>query len=232
MLLGLTTSGYHACPTCGPSLVASRPIHLKKVIFENHHRFLPYNHSKFEPSLKGVPSHLMSVGDWQVYWNGVENAPPPGMTRYSIFFRLPYWSELKINHLLDPMHIFKNVAQQIWDHITSARDNLGVRQDLQLMGRLPDTWPIQAQNGKFILPKAPWILSKEEEKRVKTVIKSFRTPTGYMRSLKGAFTKSKKRGSEQLYGLKTHDWHKMLQVWMTSFLPVHIENKQVCINVK
>ena len=154
----------------------------------------------------------MSVGDWQVYWNGVENPPPPRMTRYSIFFHLPYWTRLKINHLLDPMHIFKNVAQQIWDHITSARDNLGVREDLQLSGRLPLAWPREGQNGKIILPKAPWILNKEEEKRVQTMIKSFCTPTGYMQSLKGAFTKLKHRGSKKLYGLKTHDWHKMLQV--------------------
>ncbi|KAI5061146.1 hypothetical protein GOP47_0023651 [Adiantum capillus-veneris] len=32
-----------------------------------------------------------------------------------------------------------------------------------------------------------------------------------MRSLKGAFTKTKKGGSTQLYGLKSHDWHKILQ---------------------
>ena len=106
----------------------------------------------------------------------MENAPPPGMTRYSIFFCLPYWSELKINHLLDPLHIFKNVAQQIWDHITSACDNLAVREDLQLTRRLHDTWPLEGQKGEVILPKAPWILSKEEEKRVKTMIRSFCTP--------------------------------------------------------
>ncbi|KAI5084158.1 hypothetical protein GOP47_0000327 [Adiantum capillus-veneris] len=32
-----------------------------------------------------------------------------------------------------------------------------------------------------------------------------------MRLLKGAFTKTKKGGSTQLYGLKSHDWHKILQ---------------------
>ena len=127
------------------TLVASRPIHLKKILYENHYHFLPCNHSKFKPSFKGVPSHCMSVGDWQAYWNGMENPPPPGMTRYSIIFGLPYWTQLKINNLLDPMHIFKNVTQQIWDHITSARDNLGVREDLQLSGRLPIAWPRAGQ---------------------------------------------------------------------------------------
>ena len=70
---------------------------------------------------------------------------------------------------------------------------------------------------KIVLPKAPWILTKGEEKRVKGEISSFRTPTVYMRSLKGVFTKTKKRGSTQLYGLKTHDWHKMLQVCFPLF---------------
>ena len=51
-----------------------------------------------------------------------------------------------------------------------------------------------------------------EQERMKQVIASIRTPTGYMRSLKGAFTKIKKGGSTQLYGLKSHDWHKILQV--------------------
>lgn len=154
----------------------------------------------------------MTIGDWEAYWNGMESPPPPGMTRYSIFYRLPYWAHLKINHLLDPMHIFKNVAQGIWDHLISVRDSLGVREDMRSIGRLPNTWPREGKSGKLVLPKAPWILTKKEEKRVKDSIASFRTPTGYMRSLKGAFTKTKKRGSTQLYGLKTHDWHKMLQV--------------------
>ena len=33
-----------------------------------------------------------------------------GMKRKSIFYDLPYWEHIKISHLLDPMHIFKNVS--------------------------------------------------------------------------------------------------------------------------
>ena len=84
---------------------------------------------------------------------------------------------------------------------------------MQALSPLPDTWPREEEpSGKIVFPKAPWVLTKGEEKRVKENIASFWTPTGYMRSLKGAFTSTKKRGSTQLYGLKTHDWHKMLQV--------------------
>ena len=169
------------------------------------------------PSSSEVSPHTMSPSDWQEYWNGSTSHPPPGMSRYSIFFRLPYWARLKINHLVDPMHIFKNVAQNIWDHLIGARDSLGVREDMHSIGRLSDTWPREAPSGKIVLPKAPWILTKGEEKRVKGEIASFRTPIEYMRTLKGALTKTKKRGSTQLYVLKSHDWHKMLQVCFPLF---------------
>ena len=72
--------------------------------------------------------------------------------------------------------------------------------------------------GKVILPKAPWILSKVEQERMKSVITSIRTPIGYMRSLRGAFTRAKQGGPTQLYGLKSHDWHKVLQVTFAAFL--------------
>ena len=71
---------------------------------------------------------------------------------------------------------------------------------------------------KVILPKAPWILSKVEHEHMKGVITSIRTPTGYMRSLRGAFTKTKQGGPTQLFGLKSHDWHKVLQVTFAAFL--------------
>ena len=133
------------------------------------------------------------------------------LCRYSIFFRLPYWTHLKINHLLDPMHIFKNVGSSIWEHIIGRRDNVSVREDLRVAGRMRQAWP-REEDGHVRLPPAPWIISKKEEKQVKQAITTLRTPTGCMRSLKGAFTTTKKRGVEQLYGLKSHDWHKMLQV--------------------
>jgi len=35
---------------------------------------------------------------------------PIRMKRKSTFYELPYWENLKIGHLLDPMHILKNVS--------------------------------------------------------------------------------------------------------------------------
>jgi hypothetical protein len=34
---------------------------------------------------------------------------PIGMKRISVFYEIPYWEDLKIAHLIDSMHIFKNV---------------------------------------------------------------------------------------------------------------------------
>ena len=111
------------------------------------------------------------------------------------------------------MHVFKNVGQAIWEHITGKKDSLSVREDMRAIRRLPpSTSPRMGPSAKMILPKASWILSRVERERMKGVMASIRTPIGYMRSLKGAFTKTKKRGSTQLYGLRSHDWHKMLQV--------------------
>ena len=44
---------------------------------------------------------------------------PIGMKRKFFFYELPYWKHLKISHLLDPMHIFKNVSSSLWRHIKS-----------------------------------------------------------------------------------------------------------------
>ena len=41
---GLATSGYHACPHCGPAINARYSQSLKKMIYQGHKRFLPDNH--------------------------------------------------------------------------------------------------------------------------------------------------------------------------------------------
>ena len=79
----MSTSGYHACPRCGDSLVAIRPTHLKRVIYENHHCFLPDSHPKHRPSCIGIPLKSLSVGDWKEAWQQTSGNPPPqGMRRY------------------------------------------------------------------------------------------------------------------------------------------------------
>ena len=56
---------------------------------------------------------------------------PTGMKRKFVFYELPYWEHLKIIHLLDPIHIVKNVSSYLWRHISlKENDTLVVRRDL------------------------------------------------------------------------------------------------------
>jgi hypothetical protein len=56
---------------------------------------------------------------------------PIGMKRKYVFYELPYWGNLKISHLLDLMHILKNVSSYLWRHISSNKsDTLAIRRDL------------------------------------------------------------------------------------------------------
>ena len=56
------------------------------------------------------------------------------MEERSIFFDLPYWSDLDVRHCIDVMHVEKNVYDSLIDallNITSkTKDVLKCRQDL------------------------------------------------------------------------------------------------------
>ena len=91
------------------------------------------------------------------------------MKTLNCFHSLPYWHKLLINHLLDPMHIFKNVSQVIWDHIIGKRDTIGCCRDLEKVNRMPHLWIDESGN----LPVAPWVLSKQEMTLVKETTEKF-----------------------------------------------------------
>lgn len=154
------------------------------------------------------PPTRMSVADWHKLWIESETKPINGMKRLSIFHCLPYWNNLLINHLLDPMHIFKNVAESIWKHMAGDKDSMHAREDLQLSKTKKEYWPKLGADGNntHSIPRASWILSKEEYKYVRSVIYEMRTPTNFAHSLRTSFTVDGK-----LHGLKSHDWLKMLE---------------------
>lgn len=109
---------------------------------------------------------------------------PEGMKRKSIFYELPYWKDLLISHLLDPMHIFKNVPDSIFLHIEGKeKDTLSLRRDSSLSHTKFDRkhlWPNRL-NEKYV--EALWILKKKELDQLKNAIRSIRTPIGYGSSL-------------------------------------------------
>lgn len=198
--------GYNACPLCGLRLDARYSNALRKTTYEGHARYLPEGHALRDGNLGRPPIEQLKASNWKLKWEECGNSPCPGMKRLSIFHTLPYWGDLLINHLLDPMHIFKNVGENVWKTIIGKKHSKGQRDDLEYLGRMQPLWVRTKTNGKHVLPKAPWVLSKVESLQVKRVISEFQTPTGCMHCLKGAFTKD-----DDLGGLKSHDWHKLLQ---------------------
>lgn len=139
---------------------------------------------------------------------GRENQAKKGKEeKLSIFYTLEYWKSLKITHLLDPMHIFKNVGEQLWRHLVGDADSQSGRKDLEVSRSKPFLWPKEDDNGTIHYAPAPWVLNREELKIVETRMRSIRTPTGYGASVRDAFT-----AKGQLSKLKSHDWHNMIQV--------------------
>lgn len=119
---------------------------------------------------------------------------PIGMKRKSEFYELPYWEHLNISHLLDPMHIFKNVSSSLWRHISSKEsDTLVVRRDLVFSKTKKKHWPRQESRGEvspscsFKEGVVPWILNKVDLSLEKEVIKSVRVSCLYGSSLQHCF---------------------------------------------
>ena len=72
------------------------------------------------------------------------------------------------------MHVFNNVGQVVWDHITGKKNSLGVIEDLIVIRHFPAlASPSMGSHGKVILPKAPWILSKVEQEHMKGASRLF-----------------------------------------------------------
>ena len=114
---------------------------------------------------------------------------PEGMKRKSIFYELPYLKDLLISHLLDPMHIFKNVPDSIFRHISSKdKDTLSLRRDISLLCTKFDRRHLCPNKENETYVEAPWILKKKDLDQLKNVICSIRTPIGYASSFDNSLT--------------------------------------------
>ena len=99
-----------------------------------------------------------------------------------------------ISHLLDPMHLFKNVSSSLWRHISSKEsDTLVVRIDIISSKTKNKHWPRQESRGEvgpswyFKKGYVPWILKKEDFSLEKEVILGLKVPSLYGSSLRRSF---------------------------------------------
>ncbi|KAL3697415.1 hypothetical protein R1sor_011491 [Riccia sorocarpa] len=79
---------------------------------------------------------------WEQRWRDVEEGRIPaeraGRKRWSILHRLPYWNDLMIQHLLDPMHIEANVTKSLIKRIFGEKDGKPARRACEEFGVHPE----------------------------------------------------------------------------------------------
>jgi hypothetical protein len=102
-----------------------------------------------------------------------------GLTRWGILNSLPYWGELKIRHLLDPMHIEGNVGKAIIKQLYGEKDSNFNREACEDFERHPDVWiTVDPNTGIEQRPSAPWTLTTHERRDFRNRIGEMRFPTG------------------------------------------------------
>ena len=141
-----------------------------------------------------------------------------GMNKLSIFYKLEYRKDLLVTHLLDHMHIVKNVASSLYRYTTSKELNtIQLRSDLKATKTKCAFWVTKNSDGTTNVPSpTSWIMTKDEVNILHNVVKNIKIPMGYASSLRKAFIVD-----EKMTGLKSHDYHKLLKV-LSYFMYIEI----------
>ncbi|KAI3469973.1 hypothetical protein Pfo_026636 [Paulownia fortunei] len=193
---GWSTKGYNACSICLEYTVSQRL--RSKICYTCHCRFLYNKHSwhknksfngKFESEgqiltqLDALPEVTFGK-DPTIIGKRRRSAGDTNWVKKSIFFELKYWSDLKLRHNLDVMHIEKNICDAVVGTLLSidgkSKDTVKARLDIQDMG----------------------IRSKLHLKKIRD-----RFPDGYTTNI----SMNMNVNDGKLYGLKIHDCHVLLQ---------------------
>ncbi|CAM6082617.1 unnamed protein product [Calypogeia fissa] len=111
---------------------------------------------------------------------------------------------LLIRWLLDPMHIEVNVCKNVLKHIHGANDSIAVRDDAKQEGMVKACW-IGADGS---VPAALRVLPDNVIKRINGMLSAMRFPTGYGAGFRGCTSAEE---TSLPIGLKSHDYHKLMQ---------------------
>ena len=236
-----STKGYKACPTCNEN-TSSQGIR-SNICYMGHRRFLPLNHNwrrsrQHDGKLEHRPTPKILYGDdileqlSHVYncrpGKHINNADRKrkrwpqelNWTRKSIFFELEYWSQLKMRHNIDVMHVEKNVCESVVNTLLNivgkTKDTEKARLDLADM-------KIRNELHLQLKPHACYTLTLEERREFCKFLKSVKFLDGYAANI----SRNVNISDEKISGLKSHDCHVLLQ----RLLPVGIHpylNKDVC----
>ncbi|XP_020271787.1 uncharacterized protein LOC109846957 [Asparagus officinalis] len=225
-----STIGYLACPPCKDDPLSHRL--RSKIGYFGHRVYLPRNHTmRRSKDFNGRTEHHMKSLELPVekVLEQLDQLPNVNFGKHplkrkrpyesialnwrkkSIFFKLPYWKELKVRHNLDPMHIEKNICEAIIGTILGIdgknKDTNKARLDLEDMDIRSKLHLEKQPDGSIRKPIAAYTLSPEEREGFCAFLASIKYPDGYAANLSRCVST---RGGK-LTGLKSHDYHVLLQ---------------------
>ncbi|CAL2248348.1 unnamed protein product [Prunus armeniaca] len=186
-LSGCVVKGYKACPICGDDTPSHRLKNGHKICYIGHRKWLPINHPyrRQRVAFNGKPEygtppepltgeevlHMVEDGD-RICWK-----------KKSIFFDLKYWKYLPVRHVLDVMHIEKNVCDSIISTLLEIpgknKDGIAARLDLLNMGVKTDLQPEYGER-RTRFPPRPWNLSRAEKREVCNSFYGMKVPEDFL----------------------------------------------------
>lgn len=229
---GRTTKGYQACTHCDIDPL-SRALR-RKIGYIGHRRYLPMEHPwRRSLAFDGLretkePPRKFTIEEVYEQLEKVKDVRPGKFgegkkrkrddyeerviyTRKSAWWKLPYWKDLLLPHILDVMHIEKNICDNITCTLMKVegktKDNTNARLDLYDMGIRPELHC--EQNGsKVKLPPAWYVLTPQQRIEFCNFLKGIKFPDGFAANLASNISQD----SSKFQGrLKTHSCHVLLQ---------------------
>lgn len=240
-LSGNIVKGYNSCVVCVDETKATRLPNYKKTVVMRHRRWLPRDHpyrkqkaafdNTVEKGYAPIPltgeevferiQHLRGhvYGKTQRKRKRNKNDPRPVWKKHSIFFQLEYWKFLPVRHILDVMHIEKNVCEALLGTLLNipkkTKDKESVRIDMAAMGIRLNLRPKTAGK-KEKLPLASWNLTHQEKKIVCSSFLGMKLPDGFCSNIRSLVSMETLR----LTKMKSHDCHMILH----HLLPIAIRS--------
>ena len=118
--------------------------------------------------------------------------------------------KLLVRHILDLMHIEKNVRESIFgtlmDIKDKSKDGKNYRDDLQQLGIRRSLWP-QQKGKKIFLPPTPHTLSKNEKEILCRVLFTLKVSDGYSSNPRNNVSMKYLK----LHSMKAHGFHVLMQ---------------------
>ncbi|XP_042973033.1 uncharacterized protein LOC122304832 [Carya illinoinensis] len=228
-LSGWSTKGKMACPSCNAQTDSNWLKYGRKHCYMGHRCLLPRDHIwrtrkwlfngkedlRMPPTMvegADLLTQLQMLGDIQFGKScrkRKHTAEELNWTKKSIFFKLPYWSTLRLRHTLDVMHIEKNISENILGSFMNipgkTKDNTNSRRDLEILGFRKELH-LKREGERVTMPHASYTFHGDERNKFREWLAEVKYPDGFDANI----THCVSVRDSKISGLKSHDHHVLL----------------------